>query len=1668
MGVTEVNEPPATPPKTTRWKAVCKDCLREQGDVRAADDRRYDSRDLSPAHGTARRRETAADPPDDGGRQAGAFEYPDRWLRNVSERGGTRSDRCPAHRNKHRLDALQLAAPYVDIDTIDVVADPADPRGPLGGLGPLPLDHERREVTSGLDPSKFAMRDDDVLKLLKELSTKQVALVVAGTGSGKSRFLPYRLLVPPDGAAMRLADRGPIIVTQPRRTAATENAAWIAKNLHKSDVGPGSDIGYKIKGGNKFDVNCGLAFVTDGSLINWLRDGTFTRFGAIIVDEAHERNTNIDVILGFLRANLWRYPELRLIIVSATIDAEFFLQYFGEGDRVFLLSCEGQKQWGYGTPLWPGAGIDEAFLSAWQGDSPSGEPLQDLTARYAKLRVMTGATPVERWREEMSGAVAAQVIRLLEETERGDILGFLPNRRLIDDACASIRRWAIQHGGAHQVDVLPLLSSSPADIQRRACAEANPHGPRRVIIATNVAETSLTISGIRFVVDSGLISQSDWDVETVRGRVPTEPHSQDGLRQRWGRVGRNEPGWVFPLYTEEQFSDERICVPHTPPEATRANLEQFLMTATAAGIARPETYQWPATFLREGADSASAERAVAFRSEVARARTALVQRGAVDDKGDLTALGLELERFSCAPEIAAALILADRLACAIEAATALAVLPERNVIGSLLLFDKNWTAERRSRARTLHISMAQGCTDELELLLKVYGLWETAEDPAAWARERMISDTLLRDAKAQRGELLRQLTPAVNWTRPRPVRPDLAPRVRAVLARAMPDAAFQRDGREWTSIARSEPIAAQRGGTACLPDPDVALAFARWKDDSGIRIANLVRAPLWALHATYEPITFIQRVSTESDHEAHSSLSEHRALHDWRIGECYNVTIAADAAGQLVAVGGLVRSGGGLDNDRRKGARAGAHIASGVALDIVEADAVRDDPAGAAHALADAGNDFLVEPDVDGATGVSEGEEEYLQGPRIDAEDGPEQVAVGDGPTRSSAVEAPHAAKVVAFGGGDLRGGSGPIVVLGYEGIGESARLVVAQVASLGVLPDERRREVRVLESVHGWGPPFLRVLDERVGEEFAVDGSELSLDAKSDDAVDRIEPGSRFEIELLGGGRAIPCQILDQSVSRLQSVLAGQKGPTFEASGRIVDSSGWMKVALGGDGTADSVVFSCPGKFAKGLLQSVGAPVTVRLRLPDGAAEVSVKLDEDVPSHSPRQWQAAARWNPQDRTLCAAPLMPASARDEMLALDPRVRWRSAVWDLWCASNVLEVVSLATPSPEQLSAFLPREIARLNEVYAGRRIDGVVNSVEEGRIFVTGPENTRILVPRERIGPDGALWPAQYLKVEQPVVVFVNTVRDDGGKIAFDARIEIALPSRSQQAKLLMPVRQTVIGTVLKVLERGDVRVSLPYSLQGQVKRGLLRPGQSLSEGSPVELVVQDVRPGTFWPQIDLIPAPVPVAARVPAAQPAAPTRRREAAPTPERVAATRRPAATSVRERMAPLVLLFALALGVASSLFIAFHFVRSWQVQAWEWAGRHSYDGIVRAIDTSSFGPFDWAEWAIGGVAATLFLLLVSAALLRRHSRPRRTLGAALMGSGALLGGASVCLWLFFQIDDWQGQVIRWAWRHEYWGIAVSVRTGAYADISWAHWAIGGAAVAATLSVAARAVRR
>ena len=405
------------------------------------------------------------------------------------------------------------------------------------------------------------------------LKAHQVIVVCGTTGSGKTTQLPKAALLEGFGRAGRIG------CTQPRRIAASALARRLAA---ETACTCGREIGYQVRFDDRTDDSTVVKFMTDGILLaETQNDPKLYQYDCIILDEVHERSLNIDFLLGYMKLLLARRPELRLIISSATLDAARIAGFFGDAPVIEV-----------GGRVYP---VEDVYL----------EPLQD---------------------EELAESVARGVEYLLDRGERGGILVFLPGEREIRD-CADM---LIGRDYPH-TEILPLFGRMTASEQERIFAPQSSN--RRIVLATNVAETSITIPGIRYVVDSGLVRLSRYNPKSGIQELRVEGVSRASSLQRRGRCGREQDGVCVHLCSEETLAD---AAEFTPPEIQRASLAGVILQMAALKL--PPIMQFPFVdppspqLIREGL-------------------TTLTDLHAIDDSGALTEEGRRLAELPVGPRL---------------------------------------------------------------------------------------------------------------------------------------------------------------------------------------------------------------------------------------------------------------------------------------------------------------------------------------------------------------------------------------------------------------------------------------------------------------------------------------------------------------------------------------------------------------------------------------------------------------------------------------------------------------------------------------------------------------------------------------------------------------------------------------------------------------------------------------------------------------------------------------------------------------------------------------------------------------------------------------------------------------------------------------------------------
>ena len=544
---------------------------------------------------------------------------------------------------------------------------------------------ERREARPTLtfdDALPIAAKRDSILAALAE---HQVVIVCGETGSGKTTQIPKLCLELGRGVF------GTIGHTQPRRIAARSVASRIADELSCS---VGTFVGWKVRFDDRTNKETCVKLMTDGMLLaETQRDALLEQYDTLIIDEAHERSLNIDFLLGYLKGLLPLRPDLRLIITSATIDPERFSEHFGEAP---ILEVSG-RTYPVEIRYRPPQGNDEA-------DTP---------------------------------ALEQQVVRaceeLIEEGE-GDILVFLAGEREIHEC-----REALEAKSLDKTSVLPLFGRLSSKDQQRVF---RPHKDRHIVLATNVAETSLTVPGIRYVIDAGDAKISRYNARAKIQRLPVERISQASAKQRAGRCGRLETGICIRMYAEEEFERRREF---TQPEIQRTNLASVILQMKALDLGDIEAFPFidPPShqLIRDGYQT-------------------LFDLGAIDKDLSLTKIGHQLSRLPIDPRVARILLEASQLGCLAEMLTIAAALSIQD--------PRERPSERKQDADRVHARLRHQASDVLSFLM-LYEAYAKKRDSGTrsalrrWCRSNYLSYARMREWEDLRRQVA-ELVERMNWT----------------------------------------------------------------------------------------------------------------------------------------------------------------------------------------------------------------------------------------------------------------------------------------------------------------------------------------------------------------------------------------------------------------------------------------------------------------------------------------------------------------------------------------------------------------------------------------------------------------------------------------------------------------------------------------------------------------------------------------------------------------------------------------------------------------------------------------------------------------------------------------------------------------------------------------
>ncbi|KAH8175753.1 helicase associated domain (HA2) domain-containing protein [Sarocladium implicatum] len=515
----------------------------------------------------------------------------------------------------------------------------------------------------------FAVRED----LLRVIRENQVTIVIGETGSGKTTQLTQFLYE--DG----YGKTGIIGCTQPRRVAAMSVAKRVAEEM---EVPLGSTVGYAIRFEDYTSEETKIKYLTDGILLREsLNEPDMDRYSCIIMDEAHERALNTDILMGLIKKILQRRRDLKLIVTSATMNAKRFSDFFG------------------------------------------GAPDFTIPGRTFPVDVMFHRSPVEDYVDQ----AVQQVLAIHVSMEQGDILVFMTGQEDIEITCELVQKRLDALNDPPELSILPIYSQMPADLQAKIFDRAAP-GVRKCIVATNIAETSLTVDGIKYVVDAGYSKMKVYNPKMGMDTLQITPISQANASQRSGRAGRTGPGKAYRLYTEKAYKEELYM--QTIPEIQRTNLANTVLMLKSLGVKDLMDFDFMDPPPQDTISTSMFD---------------LWALGALDNLGELTELGRKMSAFPMDPSLAKMLIMAEQYGCSEEMVTIVSMLSVPNVFYR--------PKERQEEADAAREKFWVHESDHLTYL-RVYDEWKLKRFSEGWCIEHFLHSKSLKRAKEIRDQLM--------------------------------------------------------------------------------------------------------------------------------------------------------------------------------------------------------------------------------------------------------------------------------------------------------------------------------------------------------------------------------------------------------------------------------------------------------------------------------------------------------------------------------------------------------------------------------------------------------------------------------------------------------------------------------------------------------------------------------------------------------------------------------------------------------------------------------------------------------------------------------------------------------------------------------------------------
>lgn len=570
----------------------------------------------------------------------------------------------------------------------------------------------------------------------------QILVLVGETGSGKTTQLPQYL-----HEAGYTKNGLKVGCTQPRRVAAMSVAARVAEEM---GVKVGSEVGYSIRFEDNTNDKTILKYMTDGMLLReFMTEPDLAGYSAIMVDEAHERTVHTDILLALLKDLARERPQLKLLISSATMNAEKFAKYF---DDAPIFNIPGRR--------YP---VDIYYTPAPE-------------ANYLTAAITT-------------------IFQIHTSQGKGDILVFLTGQDEIEAAEQQLTDTARKLGNrVKELIICPIYANLPSDLQSKIF-EPTPDGARKVVLATNIAETSLTIDGITYVIDPGYVKENVYNPATGMSNLVVVPCSRASANQRSGRAGRVGPGKCFRLYTKYAYMNEMD--ESTTPEIQRTNLNGVVLQLKSLGINQLLEFEFM--------DPPPTETLIAALNQ-------LFALQALNHKGELTKVGRQMAEFPTDPMLAKAVLAADKFKCVDEVLSIVAMLSE----ASALFF--------RPKDKKIHADSARNRFTVKEggdhlTLLNIWNQWVDSDYSPIWARENFLQQRSLTRARDVRDQLAK-LCERVEVAPSSCGAANLEPIQKAITAGFFPNAArLQRGGDSYRTLKNNTTVYIHPSSVLMKSDP---------------------------------------------------------------------------------------------------------------------------------------------------------------------------------------------------------------------------------------------------------------------------------------------------------------------------------------------------------------------------------------------------------------------------------------------------------------------------------------------------------------------------------------------------------------------------------------------------------------------------------------------------------------------------------------------------------------------------------------------------------------------------------------------------------------------------------------------------------------------------------